>query len=113
MRDNGVGIPLEQQQRIFEPFFQAANITGGGVAEPRSYMGAGLGLVTHFSLPRSWFRYLRFFFFILQSISKKFIELMDGQISCVSEIGEGCVIRFRISLDMGMRRSSEMTFVDV
>jgi signal transduction histidine kinase len=38
VRDQGIGIPLEEQARLFEPFYRASN------ASVRNYAGVGLGL---------------------------------------------------------------------
>ncbi len=61
IRDTGVGIPLEEQQRIFEPFTQI-----DGTAT-RRHQGTGLGL----------------------GIVKRLTELMGGTISLHSEPGTG------------------------
>ena len=57
--DTGRGIPLDDQARIFEPFFQSGQL---GAAE-----GTGLGL----------------------PITRQFVELMGGEISLQSTPGEG------------------------
>ena len=59
--DTGIGIPENYLSAIFEPFRQVSSGLG------RSYEGTGLGL----------------------TITKKFIELMDGTISVESKFGEG------------------------
>jgi signal transduction histidine kinase len=63
VRDTGAGIPVEEQQNIFEPFRQVNN------AITRENRGSGLGL----------------------SITKQLIELMGGQITLQSEVGKGSV----------------------
>lgn len=40
VKDNGIGIPLDEQQRIFEKFFRASN------AKDKESVGSGLGLYT-------------------------------------------------------------------
>lgn len=57
--DNGIGIPPEEQEHLFERFFRASNTSGVG--------GTGLGL----------------------SIVKKYLDLMGGRISVDSEPGNG------------------------
>jgi signal transduction histidine kinase len=59
--DTGVGIPLEAQDYIFEPFRQVDN------AITRENRGTGLGL----------------------SITKQLVELMGGQITLESELNKG------------------------
>lgn len=57
--DNGIGIPREEQQRIFERFYR--------VDKSRSIEGNGLGL----------------------SLAKAYLEYQDGHIEVESEIGKG------------------------
>ncbi len=66
--DTGMGIPEEEQNRLFEKFFRARNAT--------AIQGTGLGLY----------------------IVKKYVELMDGTISFTSKMNEGTtfVIRFPV-----------------
>ncbi|KAI7733129.1 hypothetical protein M8C21_021672 [Ambrosia artemisiifolia] len=66
VEDTGVGIPLEAQSRIFMPFMQADS------SPSRTYGGAGIGL----------------------SISKRLVDLMDGEIGFVSEPGIGSTFSF-------------------
>ena len=66
--DTGVGIDAEQQQQIFEPFYQADSPDG------RIRQGTGLGL----------------------SITKRLVDLMHGRIDVVSRIGEGATFRVTI-----------------
>lgn len=61
VKDNGVGIPRENQNKLFRSFSQIDNTL------TKSYDGAGLGL----------------------SISKKLVELMKGEIGFKSTIGIG------------------------
>lgn len=65
VKDNGIGIPLEEQQNLFEPFFRAHN-TG-------SIPGTGLGL----------------------NIVKRYVELMEGELSYWSELNAGA--RFKMT----------------
>lgn len=66
VRDSGVGIPIRQQQRLFEGFTQ------GDGSSARRFGGAGLGL----------------------SIAKTLVELMNGRIWFKSEEGTGSVFHF-------------------
>ncbi len=70
VRDNGVGIPLDKQTGLFQPFTQADAST------TRKYGGTGLGL----------------------SISKRLVELMGGDITLHSEPGAGSTFSFRVRM---------------
>ena len=67
--DNGVGIPPEEQQKIFEPFYQIYKEFHGRIP------GLGLGL----------------------TLVKKLVELNKGKIEVKSGIGQGAVIRIGFS----------------
>ena len=69
--DTGPGIPIEDRDRIFEPFGQV----DGSVT--REHGGTGLGL----------------------SIAKQLIVLMGGEIRVESEIGQGSVFLVNLPLD--------------
>jgi len=68
VKDTGIGIPIEQQEKIFERFRQA------DLSISRKYGGTGLGL----------------------SISKAFVELLDGNIWVESEPEKGSTFYFSI-----------------
>ncbi len=68
--DTGIGIPAENQNQIFESFSQANN------SLTRKYGGTGLGL----------------------SISRRLAELMDGELSFISEEGKGSSFWFAVPL---------------
>jgi signal transduction histidine kinase len=68
--DTGVGIPMEDQETIFERFRQGNTVPGRRTeALTREYAGTGLGL----------------------SIVKELSKLLGGEVSLVSELGKGSV----------------------
>ncbi len=77
VRDTGVGIPPEAQQRIFESFTQADQST------TRRFGGTGLGT----------------------TIAKQLVELMGGRIGLESAVGLGSTFWFEIALDKQPERA--------
>ena len=73
VKDSGIGITAEQQERLFQPFQQADSSTS------REFGGTGLGL----------------------AISKRIIELMGGEIWMESTLGEGASFCFTVRLARG------------
>ena len=67
VEDNGIGIPLDEQERIFEKFRQGKGVPGQEDALTRKYEGTGLGL----------------------SIVKELSLLLGGEVSLESEFGKG------------------------
>lgn len=70
LSDTGIGIPEEKLDQLFTPFTQVDAST------TREYGGTGLGL----------------------AICKKLCEIMDGEITVTSELGEGSVFEFQMQL---------------
>ena len=72
VRDTGIGIPPERQEKIFEAFSQADGSTA------RKYGGSGLGL----------------------SICKRLVEMMNGRIWLDSQPGIGSTFYFTVNLSI-------------
>lgn len=73
--DNGIGIPKDKQETIFESFSQ------GSIEINRKYGGTGLGL----------------------TIVKKLVDLLGGEINLVSEVGVGTTFDFELNLLLGTK----------
>jgi len=71
IRDTGIGISLEHQERIFDGFSQAEASTA------RRFGGTGLGL----------------------AISQRLVRLMGGRLGVSSELGKGSTFDFTVELD--------------
>lgn len=72
VRDTGIGIPKDRMSRLFKSFSQVDAST------TRRYGGTGLGLV----------------------ITKRLVELMGGEISVTSKVGEGTTFSFTLPAEV-------------
>lgn len=73
--DSGEGIPEDRLNKIFEPFAQLEEIDGPN-SRNNTYLGAGLGLF----------------------VVKQLVELMQGSIKVVSNVGVGTTFEFSLPL---------------
>ena len=74
VRDTGIGIPLEKQDRVFEAFYQVDS------SRARKFGGTGLGL----------------------AITAKLVSLMGGRIWLESDTGQGSTFHFTARLTLPM-----------
>ena len=81
VEDTGIGIPPDLQKKLFLPFTQADS------SNTRRFGGAGLGL----------------------AISRKLVELMNGNISVTSEPGKGSTFRFTVQLAKAAEKGSPIS----
>ncbi len=81
IKDTGIGISEEQQQRLFQSFVQA----DGGIA--RKFGGTGLGL----------------------AISKRIVAMMGGDIRVESELGRGAKFIFHVRAGSASRDNVQAT----
>lgn len=72
VRDTGIGISAEDQEKLFTRFYQVES------SADRRFMGTGLGLV----------------------ICKSLVELMGGRLSVESEVGHGTTFRITLTLEV-------------
>jgi signal transduction histidine kinase/CheY-like chemotaxis protein len=79
VKDSGIGIPLEVQEQLFQPFTQADS------SFARRHGGTGLGL----------------------AISHKLVSLMGGRIGLNSQAGTGSEFHFDLTFDQSLDSPSE------
>ncbi len=87
VEDTGVGIPLEEQERIFEKFRQGKTLPGRRTALTREYEGTGLGL----------------------SIVRELAKLLGGDVHLVSEFGKGSVFTVTLPVRLDVLLESPST----
>jgi signal transduction histidine kinase/CheY-like chemotaxis protein/HPt (histidine-containing phosphotransfer) domain-containing protein len=78
--DTGIGISVQEQQRLFTDFNQAAGDTA------RRFGGTGLGL----------------------AICRRLSELMGGEVTMTSQVGKGTTLRLTVPLPLGDEADLEM-----
>ncbi|WP_227729338.1 two-component system sensor histidine kinase RcsC [Yersinia proxima] len=83
VRDTGVGINSREINQLFDPFFQV------GTGVQRHFQGTGLGL----------------------AICEKLVNLMDGDVEVVSELGMGSIFAIRIPLYLAENKSQAQNAV--
>lgn len=83
VKDNGIGIPPEEQSRVFEKFFRASNAT------KKETDGNGLGLY----------------------LAKTIVESSGGKMGFITKEGEGTTFWFTLPLVGMQKKSGELTMV--
>jgi len=84
VEDTGVGIPLEDQETIFEKFRQGNTALGKRRENiTREYAGTGLGL----------------------SIVRELSRLLDGEVTLVSELGKGSTFTVSVPVELRIRET--------
>lgn len=86
VEDTGIGIPLQEQEHIFEKFRQGSTVPGGRDHVKREYEGTGLGL----------------------SIVRELARLLGGDVSLRSEFGKGSLFLVRLPLRAPEKKKPEL-----
>lgn len=85
VEDTGIGIPLQEQEHIFEKFRQGSTVPGGRDHVKREYEGTGLGL----------------------SIVRELARLLGGDVSVRSEFGKGSLFTVRLPIIAPAKKKPE------
>lgn len=86
VEDTGIGIPLQEQEHIFEKFRQGTSDPGGRDHTKREYEGTGLGL----------------------SIVRELSRLLGGDVTLRSEFGKGSLFVGRLPLQAPEKKSEPL-----
>lgn len=78
VEDTGIGIPLDEQETVFEKFRQGNTTPGKRNHTTREYEGTGLGL----------------------SIVRELSHLLGGEVSLMSEFGKGSTFKVRLPIEV-------------
>jgi signal transduction histidine kinase len=90
VRDQGIGIPLQKQPALFQPFTRLVPSQTGGFVPEYPVHSVGLGLY----------------------ISRKLIEAMHGQIMLHSKEGRGTSVTFTLPARYGEEASSSSVYTE-
>jgi len=86
VEDTGIGIPLQEQEHIFEKFRQGTSDPGGRDHTKREYEGTGLGL----------------------SIVRELSRLLGGDVTLRSEFGKGSLFIVRLPLRVPEKKAEPL-----
>ena len=85
VEDTGIGIPLDEQEHIFEKFRQGSTAPGGRDHVKREYEGTGLGL----------------------SIVRELSRLLGGDVTLQSEFGKGSLFVVKLPVHAGRKKKAD------